>query len=81
MSRTKLIGIFVLVLVAASPGELRAEGVLFTGLQIPAAFPGSQTFALEAIVVRPDDGAPHPLALLNHGSPRASEDRATKPTK
>jgi len=26
-------------------------------------------------VVRPDHGQPHPLAMLNHGSPRSAEDR------
>jgi hypothetical protein len=31
---------------------------------------------LEAVVVRPDDGEPHPLALISHGSPRKPEDRA-----
>lgn len=93
MSRTRLTGIFALVFAlavarpselcaegaasVASTGERAADGVRLDGLQIPAAIPGSKTFALEAIVVRPDDGAPHPLALINHGSPRDSEDRAT----
>jgi dienelactone hydrolase len=47
-------------------------------LQIPADIPGSNgrgALQLEAIVVRPDDGQPHPLAVLNHGSPRSAEDR------
>jgi len=64
----------------ASPkpaGEVRAEGVRLDSLEIAAAIPGSKTFALEAIVVRPDDGKAHPLALINHGSPRDAEDRAT----
>jgi dienelactone hydrolase len=62
-----------LVLVA-SPAALRAEGIRTDELQIPAVISGA-TFKLEAIVVRPDDGQPHPLALINHGSPRDGNDR------
>ena len=60
----------------ALTGE-RTDGVRCDSLQIEAAIQGSKRFALEAIVVRPDDNEPHPLALLNHGSPRASDDRRT----
>ena len=59
-------------------GQARAEGVRLDVLQIPAVIEGSHgagRFALEAIVLRPDDGQPHPLAVLNHGSPREAEDR------
>jgi hypothetical protein len=58
-------------------GPARAEGIRLDALQIPADIPGSNGRApqLEAIVVRPDDGQPHPLAVLNHGSPRSAEDR------
>jgi pimeloyl-ACP methyl ester carboxylesterase len=55
----------------------RAEGIRLDPLQIPAVIGGS-SFALEAIVLRPDDGQPHPLALLNHGSPRDAADRPKK---
>jgi pimeloyl-ACP methyl ester carboxylesterase len=60
----------------ALTGE-RTDGVRCDSLQIEAAIQGSKRFALEAIVVRPDDNEPHPLALLNHGSPRDSDDRRT----
>ncbi|HEY2248223.1 MAG TPA: CocE/NonD family hydrolase, partial [Bradyrhizobium sp.] len=33
-------------------------------------------YSLEGLVVRPDDNAPHPLALINHGSPRDADDRS-----
>jgi dienelactone hydrolase len=59
-------------------GQARAEGIRFDNLQIPAVIStsrGSHTFELEGLVVRPDDGQPHPLALLNHGSPRDPERR------
>jgi hypothetical protein len=61
-------------------GPARAEGIRFEALQIPADIAGSNgrgALQLEAIVVRPDDGQPHPLAVLNHGSPRCAEDRPT----
>lgn len=64
-----------LLLPAFSPAPLRAEGIRTDELQIPATISGA-TFKLEAIVVRPDDGKPHPLALINHGSPRDANDRA-----
>jgi len=63
----------MIVAVAAGPG--RAEGVRLDPLKIPAVISGSGTFELQAIVIRPDDGLPHPLAVLNHGSPRSGGDR------
>jgi pimeloyl-ACP methyl ester carboxylesterase len=51
-----------------------AEGIRQEPLQIPAVI-GGRTYQLEALVVRPDDNAPHPLALINHGSPRDADDR------
>jgi dienelactone hydrolase len=53
-------------------GRARAEGIRVDLLQIPAVISepqGVRTFELEGMVIRPDDGQPHPLALINHGSP------------
>jgi dienelactone hydrolase len=83
MSRIKRVGLRRITLLPAlfmtivffAPA--RAEGVRTDPLQIPAVIGGS-SFALEAIVVRPDDGQPHPLAVLNHGSPRDAADRPKK---
>jgi dienelactone hydrolase len=64
------------VIVAAEP--VRAEEIRLDALNIPivvSAPGGSHSVELEAIVVRPDDKLPHPLAVLNHGSPRNPEDR------
>jgi hypothetical protein len=44
-----------------APAPLRAEGLRWDAMQIAVVISGA-TFKLEAIVVRPDDGAPHPLA-------------------
>jgi hypothetical protein len=65
----------LVALAAISLGEVRAEGVRRETLQIAAAISGSKTYSLEALVVRPDDGEPHPLAVINHGSPRDAADR------
>lgn len=61
-----------------STGPGHAEGIRLDALKIPAVIATSGRPApvgLEAIVVRPDDGKPHPLAILNHGSPREADDR------
>jgi dienelactone hydrolase len=58
--------------------EVRAEELRFDAIRIPESAPGGfRSLELEAIVVRPDDGAAHPLAVLNHGSPRDADDRST----
>ena len=62
-------------ILAASAEEIRLDA-----LKIPVVISGSSgpaSVALEAIVVRADDGLPHPLAVLNHGSPRTAGNRPT----
>jgi hypothetical protein len=57
----------------------RAEEIRLDEVKIPVIIPGSSrpaSVALEAIVLRPDDGLPHPLAVLNHAH---REMRATAP--
>jgi dienelactone hydrolase len=59
-----------------APG--RSEGIRLDTLKVPVPNAGSvgpATAQLDAIVLRPDDGQPHPLVLLNHGSPRSASDR------
>ena len=54
----------------------QAEDIRTDAIRIPISVSGnSRPVELEAIVVRPDDGQAHPLAVLNHGSPRDSDDR------
>jgi dienelactone hydrolase len=70
--------LLALTLVAAFAGQGRAEEIRLDALTIPAVISGSGrsvSVKLEAIVLRPDDNLPHPLALLNHGSPRSPSDR------
>jgi dienelactone hydrolase len=59
-------------------GPCRAEGLIQEELRIPAAYPGlfgERALRLEALAVRPDDAAAHPLALLTHGAPRDESKR------
>lgn len=65
----------IVMLTAMWPALVRAEGIRTEALQIPAVISG-KTYSLEAVVVRPDDGQPHPLVMINHGSPRDANDRA-----
>src|SRR5581483_1350900 len=69
----------VLLLILAPPLPVAgAEELRTDAIRIPiAASGGFQPIELEAIVVRPDDGQAHPLAVLSHGSPREAGKRAT----
>jgi dienelactone hydrolase len=63
----------VILLVLAAAGSLRAQDLVEQELRIPMKEAGKK--GLEAVMVRPNDGAAHPLALLNHGAPRDSGER------
>ena len=55
-----------------------AEGIRWDRMAIPVASGLERTtIELDAIVIRPDDRAAHPLAILNHGSPRNGDARAS----
>ena len=68
------LGLFVTALLAAAP-PAQAENIRQDPLQIRTMISG-KPYSLDGLVVRPDDNAPHPLALINHGSPRDGDDRA-----
>jgi dienelactone hydrolase len=69
------IGLSMLMLLALPACALRVSGqdLVEHELRIPA--PGAGKQGLEAFMVRPHEPGPHPLALINHGSPRAGSDR------
>jgi dienelactone hydrolase len=83
MTPIKRFGRFAAALVLAlsvivAAGQGRAEEIRLDALNIPIVVSGqdrSHSVELEAIVVRPDDKLAHPLAVLNHGSPRSPGDR------
>ena len=62
---------FALVLFLASP--VCAQELVETAFRIPTKDSGKK--GLEAVMVRPSDSGPHPLAVLTHGSPREASDR------
>jgi dienelactone hydrolase len=64
-----------LFLLLAQPGQFaRAQDILVTEIRIPTH--GSGKKGLEAVMVRPNDSSPHPLALITHGTPRDPQERA-----
>ena len=70
--------LLALIFMAISAAQGRAEEIRQDALNIPVVISGSggsSSVKLEAIVVRPDDNLPHPLAVFNHGSPRSPSDR------
>jgi dienelactone hydrolase len=76
MRRRFFLSLMAAVVVTALPvAHAQAEGIRQDPLQIRTVISG-KPYSLEALVVRPDDNQPHPLALINHGSPRDADDRA-----
>jgi dienelactone hydrolase len=55
----------------ASPA--RAQNLLENAFRIPTKDAGKK--GLEAVIVRPNEPGPHPLAVLTHGTPREASDR------
>jgi hypothetical protein len=53
--------------VAAAAGFIRED--------LRIAMPAARQRGLEALLVRPDEPGPHPLVLINHGSPRDGSQR------
>src|SRR5271165_4417590 len=73
MRRRFISRIVVVVLTLVVAGSARAQDLVESELRIPMKEAGKK--GLEAVMVRPNDGAAHPLALLNHGAPRDAADR------
>ena len=59
------------LLYIASPA--RAQDLLENAFRIPTKDAGKK--GLEAVIVRPNEPGPHPLAVLTHGTPREASDR------
>jgi dienelactone hydrolase len=62
-----------LILLLLSLGRATAQDLTEESLRIPMPQAGKK--GLEAFMVRPNDNAAHPLALLTHGTPRVGSDR------
>src|SRR6202046_509287 len=67
--------LLTLLLFALQAFALSASGqdLVERELRIPAPDAGKK--GLEAVMVRPNEPGPHPLALINHGAPRTASDR------
>ncbi len=62
----------------ALPASAHVAGLIEERTELPAVFHtlfGDSTHRLDALIVRPDDGIPHPLAIINHGAPHQAIDR------
>jgi dienelactone hydrolase len=66
--------LFLILLVTALARCASAQDLVTTEMRIPTH--GSGKKGLEAVMIRPNDNAPHPLALITHGSPRDPAERA-----
>jgi dienelactone hydrolase len=62
---------FALLLFSAS--SVRAQDLVENAFRIPTKDAGKK--GLEAVMVRPNEPGPHPLAVLTHGTPREAGDR------
>src|SRR5258708_4958098 len=54
-------------------GAAKAQELTWRELRIPTTDAGSA--GLEGLLVFPNDGVRHPLAIISHGSPREAKDR------
>src|SRR5580658_3762579 len=62
-----------LALLSFTSAVAQPQDLVENGFRIPTKAAGKK--GLEAVMVRPNDSAPHPLAVLTHGAPRDSNDR------
>lgn len=71
-----ILGIWVCMGCAGALGQAPTQEpeLVVTEMRIPTH--GSGKKRLEAVMVRPNDNAPHPLALLTHGTPRLADQRS-----
>jgi dienelactone hydrolase len=66
----------VLACLPLAAGAALAASLVYEELMLPAVFgPGQEPTPLETLVVRPAGPGRHPLAVINHGSPRDKDDR------
>jgi dienelactone hydrolase len=61
------------ILAAMIVVSAHGQDLVEQSLRIPMSAAGKS--GLEAVMVRPNDAAAHPLALINHGSPREADQR------
>ncbi len=67
------VAVVALIAGSALAETLNAPDIVVTEMRIPTRESGKK--GLAAVMVRPNDSAPHPLALMTHGTPRDSGER------
>jgi dienelactone hydrolase len=65
--------IFSVICCAAVSAQVCAQGLVEQALRIPMPEAGKK--GLEAVMVRPNEPGPHPLAVVSHGTPREADQR------
>jgi dienelactone hydrolase len=65
--------LLLFLLATALVPATHAQDLVTTEMRIPTHSAGKK--GLEAVMIRPNDNAPHPLALVAHGSPRDPGER------
>ena len=65
--------IFALIFSILASAQAHAQGLVEQALRIPMPEAGKK--GLEAVMVRPNEPGPHPLAVLSHGTPREADQR------
>jgi dienelactone hydrolase len=71
--------IVILLAFSAFSASVSGQQIVEQKLTIPAAGAGKK--GLEAIMVRPAEPGPHPLALVNHGTPRTGDHHNLTPNE
>ena len=64
----------ILALSFAACALANGQDLVISEMRLPTHGAGKK--GLEAVMVRPNDSAPHPLALLTHGTPRDPKERS-----
>lgn len=66
--------LFAICLTETLTSSVHAQDLIVSEFRIPTPHSGKK--GLEAVMIRPNDNAPHPLAILTHGTPREPSDRS-----
>jgi predicted esterase len=74
MGKSRVFSALLTALILVGPGAIAfAQDIVREEIRIPMEAAGSR--GLEALVIRANDAGRHPLALINHGSPRDASER------
>ncbi|HYG88897.1 MAG TPA: CocE/NonD family hydrolase [Azospirillum sp.] len=78
MTPRPLLALLLIAGLLTAAGPVAAAGLVQEPMRLAVTVPGKdgdEPVSLEALMVRPDEPGPFPLAVLNHGAPRKVEER------